>query len=234
MSWDYLLHQSTVAQQKQREQQNYTHLPVQPGSQLHRRHMATLWLGSPSMPGLSPFLVIQCKAVVKMCLKVQKKNEKCTQASAQKHTEVTKCTVYTQKLNCTLTKSGRVTADTKLKNTDIVSLQLQSAFQFLMAGSLDIFCLLGFRAPSPQTWGGESNHQPDILYLCLRIQKCKCSICPRDIVFTQKCTFTSDTNNKDGCEYLGAKSIWFEKIMKTCLQAPRTACKHQKWPETNS
>lgn len=26
-SWDYLLLQSTVAQQKQREQQNYTHLP---------------------------------------------------------------------------------------------------------------------------------------------------------------------------------------------------------------
>lgn len=30
VSWDYLLLQSTVAQQKQREQQNYTHLPTQP------------------------------------------------------------------------------------------------------------------------------------------------------------------------------------------------------------
>lgn len=30
VSWDYLLLQSTVAQQKQREQQNYTHLPAQP------------------------------------------------------------------------------------------------------------------------------------------------------------------------------------------------------------
>lgn len=30
VSWDYLLLQSTVAQQKQREQQNYTHLPSQP------------------------------------------------------------------------------------------------------------------------------------------------------------------------------------------------------------
>lgn len=29
VSWDYLLLQSTVAQQKQREQQNYTHLPAQ-------------------------------------------------------------------------------------------------------------------------------------------------------------------------------------------------------------
>lgn len=28
-SWDYLLLQSTVAQQKQREQQNYTHHPAQ-------------------------------------------------------------------------------------------------------------------------------------------------------------------------------------------------------------
>lgn len=28
VSWDYLLLQSTVAQQKQREQQNYTHLPA--------------------------------------------------------------------------------------------------------------------------------------------------------------------------------------------------------------
>lgn len=31
--------------------------------------------------------------------------------------------------------------------------------------------------------------------------------------------FSSGTNNKDGCEYLGAKSIWFETIMKTCVQA---------------
>lgn len=30
VSWDYLLLQSIVAQQKQREQQNYTHLPSQP------------------------------------------------------------------------------------------------------------------------------------------------------------------------------------------------------------
>lgn len=30
VSWDYLLLQSTVAQQKQREQQNYTHLPAWP------------------------------------------------------------------------------------------------------------------------------------------------------------------------------------------------------------
>lgn len=29
VSWDYLLLQSTVAQQKQREQQDYTHLPAQ-------------------------------------------------------------------------------------------------------------------------------------------------------------------------------------------------------------
>lgn len=37
-SWDYLLLQSTVAQQKQREQQNYTHHPAQqplPHLQLH-------------------------------------------------------------------------------------------------------------------------------------------------------------------------------------------------------
>ena len=30
VSWDYLLLQSNVAQQKQREQQNYTHLPARP------------------------------------------------------------------------------------------------------------------------------------------------------------------------------------------------------------
>lgn len=30
VSWDYLFLQSIVAQQKQREQQNYTHLPSQP------------------------------------------------------------------------------------------------------------------------------------------------------------------------------------------------------------
>lgn len=179
MSWDYLLHQSTVAQQKQREQQNYTHLPVQPGSQLHRRHLSTLWLGSPSMPVLAPFLVVQCKAVMKMCLKVQKKNEKCTQASAQKHTEVTKCTVYTQKLNCTVTKSGRVTADIKLKNADNVSLQLQAAFQLLNGRVvLTSFAYRVSELSLLRPWGRESNHQPDILYLCLRIQKCKCSICP--------------------------------------------------------
>lgn len=62
------------------------------------------------MPVLALFFITQCKAVMKMCLKMQKKNEKCTQAYAEKP-EVTKYAVYTQKFNCTLTKSGRVTAD---------------------------------------------------------------------------------------------------------------------------
>lgn len=38
VSWDYLLLQSTVAQQKQKEQQNYTHLPAQ-----HYLMCPTMW-----------------------------------------------------------------------------------------------------------------------------------------------------------------------------------------------
>lgn len=45
VSWDYLLLQSTVAQQKQREQQNYTHLPhyLMYPTTVHLSHMV-IWL----------------------------------------------------------------------------------------------------------------------------------------------------------------------------------------------
>lgn len=49
---------------------------------------------------------------------------------------------------------------------------------------------------------------------------------PHDTIVTEKCgfvaCFTSGTNNKDGCEYLGAKCIWLEKIMKACVHHTST------------
>lgn len=97
----------------------------------------------------------------------------------------------------------------------------QRIFTLQRQGSFDMFYSSGFRAQSPQTPGVESNRQHDILHLSPRIQKCKCSICPTtwDLHKNVNLNFSSGTNNKDGCEYLGAKSIWFETIMKTCVQA---------------
>ncbi len=66
VSWDYLLLQSTVAQQKQREQQNYTHLPAQ--LFLHCLMCPTaVYLASMFITNITPmvvfslFLVIQLK-----------------------------------------------------------------------------------------------------------------------------------------------------------------------------
>lgn len=56
VSWDYLLLQSTVAQQKQREQQNYTHLPAQP-FQHYLMYPTTVHLAHMIITNITPMAV---------------------------------------------------------------------------------------------------------------------------------------------------------------------------------
>lgn len=137
-----------------------------------------------------------------------KEEWKCTQASAQKWTEVTKYAVSTQNFNCTLTKWDIIQVNPE------VSLHLWAAFHTLVC----------------------EGSKYDILYLCPRIQKCKCSISPVIAYEHEKCKFvarfTSSTNNKDGCEYLGAKCFWSEQMTEACVHTSTQVClQHQKLPE---